>query len=231
MKKLISVLLLLCVCATLLVACQGPADKPEKPEIPNTPGNGGGEEEGGGEGDVLHGEPITAEIWETFTASGARPYENFTATMKATYSSGGIREGSVRRAGEEYTVTIKQGTEEITTGTFLIDGVLGHYSYDPDTDTWGKTTSNAMESQLNSPLASFPFDFEELSYHEETGSYSFAMYPGEDKQGEPVMRFEVCFKSGRLVYFKYEEPGSVSEWRGSDFGTTVVKRPAASEIK
>lgn len=210
MKKFLASLLLLCICLTALTACQS-----------------------GGEPAVKLGEPITAETWQAWIAPDAHPCDNFTSTFTLMYGSTGMREEIVRCAGNECIVTTRQGENEFTRGYFLIDGVLGSYEYDPEAKKWSKMSIDLVYKSTASPLECYPHPLEEMTYDEETGGYSYEKRLDAVGEDDTELELEAYFQQGNLVFLRGRDTVTESyfEWRGSDFGTTVVKRPDASEIK
>ena len=226
MKKLIALLLVLCVCTALFVACQT-SDTPDDPTPPS--GDQGGNTPGGETPEKL-GEQITAEQWAAMTAGGSNPFTNYTGVMKETDSDGAVTSVTVMLNGAEYIVTMQQGTMTMKFAAFLMDSELCYFTYNAETEKWVEQESESMMASMAKSyiLAGCPYPFTQLVYNEETGVYTCSyLEDAEDTEPEQV---EAIFKNGALVQMKVVEGSTLVEITGSDYGTTVVPRPTAEEI-
>ncbi len=155
------------------------------------------------------GEAITQAQWDAMRTNSPTNYSYVHKMIR----NGEEMEETLLMDGNEYLRILKtKNGEEKLCGIFE-DGRIVNYEFDYSKDAWVHSNGGINYPY---PLNGFPYEFSQLVFDEETGSYSFTMTEGGLSE-TIVFRF----KDGNCVYFGY----TGFDVELYDYGTTVVPRP------
>ena len=258
MKKLIALLLILCMCTAMLVSCDmgdvfGVTDNggSDNDNDDNNDGkndadakedeNGGSEQNGGKIPDISDVEKVKGEeITERELQEMKDGYTNYTLVstiegIAGTEGTEGTEGESIpfksisKRDGSAFEMYSYSGDALISgEAGFKIDGKTVYFHLDTETGKWVKDETTSV--YIEYPLENMPIELDDLTYDSESGSY---VAKGMEAEGQKL-DMELKFKDGKCIYCCIEqeifEKNISMKYAFSDYGTTKVITPDAKDM-
>lgn len=170
-------------------------------------------------------ESVTKEVFESFIGKNLR---NFTYTVTTADSFEALFEKSYLVNGAEHTYIREEYGRIEKTATKVNGSTKLYYSYDEDKGYWERVMYAYEE--IDYPLSSLPYSFEDVSFDETTGLYYIVrddlydvLEPADLARGAAEVYFG--FKDNECVFFRVYYGGrfcAFSEYRFSDYNSTVI---------
>ncbi|MBO5883160.1 MAG: hypothetical protein J6Q78_01995 [Clostridia bacterium] len=244
MKKLLALLLILCMCTAMLASCDmGDIFGVEDGSSDKGDGNGGDDSESDGSSgtnddkmpDISDMEKVKGEeITESDFQQMNEGFTNFTVVLEME----GMYDGEanmpnklvVKVAGDSYEeYTYCGDTLFSADALFNIDGSEVYCIYDMVTKKWIKNT-DGYSSAMTYPLMDMPIELDDFTYDNESGSYIIENFEADGEK----LNIEMKFKDGKCVYCRVEQDlmghNVTMKYAFSNYGTTKVTTPDAKDI-
>ena len=237
MKKILALMLILCMCVTMLASCDiidslgGEKSDDEAGNSENTDKKDGGKDSGDNmkgfpdvsDAEKINGEKITERDFEKMIDG----YSNFTVTVEALYGTV-IYAENIKVDGDVCVCYEYEGKELLYgAATFKIDSELVYCIYDVEKKAWEVEGDGLFSVEY--PFMNFSVSYDELEYDAQSGSY---FVDGVELDGA-TYDAEFRFRDGKPVYVSLQEQTDRSDrmtFAFSDYGTTKVVTPKDEEL-